>query len=843
MSSNDDIPTVTGGRRRPSGPEDSAPRERADTPERERPQPPPPSYNSGARPPGSGGAGGIPPSYGGGIPPSQGGGSSGGRLPLPLLLLGGLLVVGAILLMTFMGGGGDPADELAQVQPQSQQAPGQTEDTSLPAQPGQTGQTTSGQGSTANVPAGLVQPAAPPPPVQPGSAGDKWLVMLYQDADDRILEQDIHIDLNEAELAGSGGNLTVVAQLDRYAGGFNGDRDWTETRRFLVTPDGNLQRLNSQAAAIGEANMADAETLVDFVTWAMKNYPADRYALILSDHGMGWPGGWSDATARGARGVPIAEAMGDQLYLVEMDAALQKIRDQTGLEKFDLIGLDACLMADLEVFTALAPHARYAVASQETEPALGWAYTSFLDALKRRPAQSGSQLGEQIVKSYINEDQRVVDDQARAEFTRSGSSAARVTQQLSQAITLSAVDLGQLPALHSALNDFAFAMQGIDQGVVAKARQNAQSYTSIWGPNVSPSYLDLAHFVTLVARNARNPQITEAAEKVLDAQAKALIAEKHGPDKPGSNGISIYFPNSQLYDSPVAGLQSYVPVAERFARDSVWDNFLSFHYTGREFSRQDGVVAEPGAPASVAPGAGAISLSPIELSQKAVAPGETTRVSSVITGENVGYVKLFAGFLDPQAKSIYVADTDYITSSDTRELTGVYYPVWPEGGKFRLQFDWEPIVFGVSDGTTTAEALLEPESYGETAEEAVYRVEGIYSYLDGEQRQARLYFKNAVLQSVFGITAAGESSEAGGAPREIVPQPGDKFTILQKWIDLDDQGRVTQTAYQRGKTLTFGDRPLVYKTLDAAAGNYQVGFIVEDMDGQATAAYAEVTVE
>ena len=36
----------------------------------------------------------------------------------------------------------------------------------------------------------------------PGTAGQTWLVMLYQDADDNVLEKDIYLDLNEAEKAG-----------------------------------------------------------------------------------------------------------------------------------------------------------------------------------------------------------------------------------------------------------------------------------------------------------------------------------------------------------------------------------------------------------------------------------------------------------------------------------------------------------------------------------------------------------------------------------------------------------------------------------------------------------------
>jgi hypothetical protein len=36
-----------------------------------------------------------------------------------------------------------------------------------------------------------------------GQFGQKWLVRLYQDADDQELEQDIFVDLNESERVGS----------------------------------------------------------------------------------------------------------------------------------------------------------------------------------------------------------------------------------------------------------------------------------------------------------------------------------------------------------------------------------------------------------------------------------------------------------------------------------------------------------------------------------------------------------------------------------------------------------------------------------------------------------------
>jgi hypothetical protein len=212
-------------------------------------------------------------------------------------------------------------------------------------------------------------PTATPVPFRPPAAssdGQSWLVMLYQDADDKILEQDIYVDLNEAERVGSSERVHIVAQVDRFSAGYRGDGDWTGTKRFYITQDEDLQQVGSQVIEdLGEVNMADGATLVDFVTWAMDTFPADRHVLIMSDHGMGWPGGWSDPEPGGTvdRNIPLASALGDELYLMELDEALGEIRSRTGLEAFEMIGMDACLMGHVEVFSVLASHARYAVAS------------------------------------------------------------------------------------------------------------------------------------------------------------------------------------------------------------------------------------------------------------------------------------------------------------------------------------------------------------------------------------------------------------------------------------------------------------------------------------------------
>jgi hypothetical protein len=678
--------------------------------------------------------------------------------------------------------------------------------------------------------------------------------MLYQDADDKILEQDIYVDLNEAERAGSSDRVHVVAQVDRYGAGYRGDGDWTSTKRFYVTWDDDLQRVQSQQVEdLGELNMSDGETLVDFVTWAVETFPADKHVLIMSDHGMGWPGGWSDPDpgARGDPSIPLAARLGDELFLMELDEALGKIRAQTSLEQFELVGLDACLMSHLEVMSALAPHARYAVASQETEPALGWAYTGFLAPLQRNPDMTGADLSRLIVDSYIQEDQRIVDDQARAEFLKQGSpmgglfgllggqTATQLAQQMEQNTTLTAVDLAALPELQESVNNLAFHLQEASQPAVARARSYAQSFTNVFGREVPPSYIDLGSFVQLLKREAGNSNVAQAADRVLASLDRAVIAERHGAKKPGATGISIYFPNSQLYRSPVTGPESYTAIARRFADESLWDDFLAYHYTGRSFEPSPAAATpEPGAAVS-APGAGQIEVSPITLSAEVAAPGQPVLLSTDISGENIGYVLLFVGFYDQDSNSIFVADTDYLESDDTREIDGVYYPDWGEG-EFTMEFEWEPVVFAISDGVDSVVALFTPQTYGASFEDAIYTVDGIYTYADGgESRYARLYFSDGLLRQVFGFTDEGGT----GAPREIIPQPRDTFTVAQRWLDLDQNGKVVQTAAQAGGILTFGDQMFTWEELDAAPGEYIVGFLVQDLDGKAHEVYKRVTVE
>ena len=239
-----------------------------------------------------------------------------------------------------------------------------------------------------------------------------------------------------------------------------------------------------------------------------------------------------------------------------------------------------------------------------------------------------------------------------------------------------------------------------------------------------------------------------------------------------------------------------------------------------------------------APGTGQIEISAISLSDTETAPGSPVTISADIGGENIGYVKLFVGYWDAASRSVFVADMDYLESSDTREIDGVFYPVWPAQA-FALEYSWEPVVFSISDGTDSVVALFKPQSYGDTWEEATYPVDGKYTYADeGQTVYARLYFSNGLLRHVYGFTGSGST----GAPREIIPSTGDTFTVLEQWLDLDASGKVSQSATQDGGTLTFGDNMFTWEEVYAAPGEYIVGLVVEDLDGNATQSLTQITV-
>jgi clostripain len=702
----------------------------------------------------------------------------------------------------------------------------------------------------ADTPTEVVQPAeeAPAPasdeaPSSPKvNKGDTWTVMLYQDADDPILEEDIFTDLNEAERVGSSEKVNIVAQIDRYKGGFKGKQNFSGAKRYYLTKDEDLEKVNSKELAdLGEVNMADGKVLSDFAIWAAKEYPADHYVLILSDHGTGWPGGWTDEDAGSNPKDILINGWNDMLYLNELDDTFATIKKATGIGKFDIIGYDACLMSSLEVMSMTAAYADYAVLSQETEPSMGWAYSAILSKLVKNPKMDPADLAKTVVDTYITEDTLITDDAARAAYvSRTYESSGDVdpavlAKEESKTVTLAAIDLSQIPAVINSLDNMITPLSKINQKIVAGSRSHAKAYENVFGEDYPAPYIDLSNFAKLIQKDSTSENVQKAAAELQIAIKKAVIGEKHGPNQKGSNGISIYFPNSKLYKADGSDYKTYVATANRFAAESLWDDYLAFHYTGQEIKLENKVKED--APVT-APGANKIEISPIKLSGESASTGNPVTLSTTVKGENVSYLYIFTGRFTKDQDQLQVIDLDYIDSETTKTIDDRIIPDWG-AGDIPVEMDWQPTSYVVNDGTHKQMVVLEPDTFGVGTEDTVYSVKGIYKFVNGESdRYAILYFDgDGNMMNVVGFS----TTEPVGPQHEITPEKGDQFSILHQYIPMADNGGATETVYKEAGILTFGDTPWTWEEHPSAKGQYLIGIIAEDMDGNSYAEYVPVT--
>ena len=690
---------------------------------------------------------------------------------------------------------------------------------------------------------------------QPATSGESWLVMLYQDADDMILEEDIFFDFNEAELVGSSERVHIVSQIDRYASpdSFAGDGDWSSAKRYYLTQDQDLEHINATLLAdLGEINMGDPETLIDFVSWSVETYPADRYALILSDHGAGWAGGWSD---------PDPDY---QFFSMnDLDYALGQSLAQAQIDKFDLIGYDACLMSQLDVYTVSAPYARFAVASEETEPATGWAYTAFLQDLVADPKMDGRQLAVSIVDSYLEQDQRIINDSARARLTQGNTeiTAQDILDLLLPTATLSAVDLAYIPEVNQALNEYARYMTTVDQTRVAAARSYATSFTSPFGKDTEPSFIDLINFSHILEYELGDSVNSDPGNSLRNALSKAVVKNKIGDQIAGAQGISIYFPNASMYTDEYGGYQVYTIANNRFMNDTLWDEFLAYHYANVAFDPESKTATIPERSADVVgPGVGNIQIADIDLSTDTVRPGDVLSFNTSISGNNICYVYMQYGWLAKDIRTMLVVlGMDYIRADETREVMGVYYPNWDTSGEIPIYYEFEPRLFFITDGSENNLSFIEVigTKYGKTEDDVQITVPGIFTFANGGRNlYAEINFNNeGELVEVLGYTGQIEiinfesefeglfqidfpGPEGTGDPYPLTPSVGDTFTPFFIGYLIEDEIYVNVES----DPIKFSSQPFFLAAEPASMFDiefsYYTGVAVEDLDGNLTDAIA-----
>ncbi len=136
---------------------------------------------------------------------------------------------------------------------------------------------------------------------------------------------------------------------------------------------------------------SDPQVLKDFINYCAGNYPAEKYDLILWDHGSGPLGGFANDEAMFFSEMNFGEIM---------DAFSDNAVTKDG-GKFDFINFDACLMSSVEFALAFADYMDYYIASAELIPGYGEYYTGWLNKLGEEPDYDTYKLGKMMVDDYI----------------------------------------------------------------------------------------------------------------------------------------------------------------------------------------------------------------------------------------------------------------------------------------------------------------------------------------------------------------------------------------------------------------------------------------------------------
>ncbi len=212
-------------------------------------------------------------------------------------------------------------------------------------------------------------------------------------------------DISEMLSSGIGKNVNVIIQT-------MGTKEWqdygisSKTAQTYKISDGKLKLIRDN---LGQLDCTDSATLSEFISFCKNEYPADRYFFLFWDHGGGPVYGF---------GYDEWQNEGSSLTLDEMAEAFQQNSDV----RFDIIGMDCCIMANMETCYALSPFCRYTLLSEDFMSGLGWSYTNWMKHFEKDPGIPTPLLGKYIVDSVIetNENSWFGDSSCLSLFNESG---------------------------------------------------------------------------------------------------------------------------------------------------------------------------------------------------------------------------------------------------------------------------------------------------------------------------------------------------------------------------------------------------------------------------------------
>ncbi|MBO4696280.1 MAG: peptidase C11 [Lachnospiraceae bacterium] len=370
-------------------------------------------------------------------------------------------------------------------------------DTGEPDDGGQTVIATDAPAPTQPVNQQVVKGARDKRTVLKGNGQDTVTIMIYMCGTDLESKHGMASnDLAEMAKANYGDNVRIIVLT-------GGCSKWktsgisSDVNQIYRVVNGGLQPLEKN---FGRKAMTDPTNLSDFIKYCASNYPASRNFLILWDHGGGSVSGY---------GYDEKNSRSGSMNLAGINSALKQ-----GGVTFDIIGFDACLMATAETALMLDSYGDYLIASEETEPGIGWYYTNWLTQLGSNTSTPTTTLGKTIIDDFVT---------------------TCATKCRGQKTTLSLIDLAEFSyTVPGKLNDFAKSVSGKLQNKDYEEVSNARADTREFAQSTKIDQVDL----TNLALNMKTKEGTALANAIKSA----VKYNRTSSNMTNAYGVSIYFP-------------------------------------------------------------------------------------------------------------------------------------------------------------------------------------------------------------------------------------------------------------------------------------------------------------
>lgn len=379
----------------------------------------------------------------------------------------------------------------------------------------------------------------------------KWTLMFYMATDNKMYDHAKQYlrDLTKVK----NNNINMIALIDGYEN--------NDTRLYQISE--KLMRLKWE----NESNTGDAKMLEKFCKFAMSNYPAKHYALLIISVGPGWQGICPDYR-HGYINFPLISI-----------PSLAKVLKNTG--KIEVVSLAACLQGMIEVAYEISSYADYMIAMESDNAFLDiW---PSIEALKN--IGNGEDFAKAIVRSYQPKVYHPIYNPIAKFFDRLPFKKLNI---VTINTSLFAINLSRIKPIVESIDGLSKLMMNTSEW--KKARLQANEYGK-WSPKYKIFYpiydylsleiyaydcnIDLYDFVSKLRNYTSNVDIKKECQSIMDGIKRAVV-EGNKIEGDASHGLSIYFPeHARLYDQFILyGKIPYPYEKLMFASDTSWDEFL-----------------------------------------------------------------------------------------------------------------------------------------------------------------------------------------------------------------------------------------------------------------------------